>query len=150
MSKLNATTIVRDRSGRAHVLGPNDEVPEWAEKAITNPDLWDEPPATPEPEDKGNPEQEGEGTSTENASGENATPEAPAGDGENPEVATDATEDTEDLDIPSKVGGSTDAWRAYALAATAKAGLNVEIAEDAKRGEIIDALESAGIPTSKE
>lgn len=53
------------------------------------------------------------------------------------------------LTVPPIVGAgsSTDAWRAYAVAATAAAGLQLDIADDAKRGDIIEALKSAGIAT---
>jgi hypothetical protein len=40
--KLARTVIVRDSAGGAVAFGPNDDVPEWAAKQITNPDAWAE------------------------------------------------------------------------------------------------------------
>jgi hypothetical protein len=37
MSKLNTYVHVHDKDGISHAFGPDDTVPEWAEKAITNP-----------------------------------------------------------------------------------------------------------------
>ncbi|WP_346536952.1 hypothetical protein [Micromonospora sp. DPT] len=39
--KLNTTVHVADDNGTMHVFGPGDEVPGWAEKKITNPDVWE-------------------------------------------------------------------------------------------------------------
>lgn len=52
------------------------------------------------------------------------------------------------LVVPKLVGkgSSTDDWRAYAGKATAAAGLQLAIADDAKRADIIEALKGAGIP----
>lgn len=44
-------------------------------------------------------------------------------------------------------GSSATAWRDYALAATQARKLEIEIPEGSTRGDIIDALKSAGIPT---
>jgi hypothetical protein len=44
MSKLNTYVHVHDKDGISHAFGPDDTVPEWAEKAITNPDVWAEAP----------------------------------------------------------------------------------------------------------
>lgn len=39
-------TVHRAEDGTAHTFGPGDDLPSWAEKAITNPDVWDgKPPA---------------------------------------------------------------------------------------------------------
>lgn len=58
------------------------------------------------------------------------------------------SEDEGSVPVPPQSGrGSGDpAWHAYAKAATAKAGLSIEIPADAKRGDIIEALKGAGIP----
>ncbi|WP_449408004.1 hypothetical protein [Microbacterium maritypicum] len=45
----------------------------------------------------------------------------------------------------SGAGSGGPAWRDYALAATKKAGLEIEIPEDAKRSDIVEALKSANI-----
>lgn len=44
-------------------------------------------------------------------------------------------------------GSGAPAWREYAIKSTAAAGLSIEIPDDAKRSDIIDALHSAGIRT---
>lgn len=48
MSKLNTYVHVHDKDGISHAFGPEDTVPEWAERAITNPDVWAEAPAAEE------------------------------------------------------------------------------------------------------
>lgn len=52
------------------------------------------------------------------------------------------------LVVPKIVGkgSGADAWREYAGKAIAAAGLQIEIADDAKRSDIIEALKGAGIP----
>lgn len=45
MATLATNVHVTDESGTAHVFGPADEVPEWAQALITNPKAWAEPPA---------------------------------------------------------------------------------------------------------
>lgn len=48
--RLAAIVHVYDEHGAAHVFGPDDDVPAWAAKAITNPDAWaagDEPELAP-------------------------------------------------------------------------------------------------------
>ncbi|MDQ7877366.1 hypothetical protein Q9R08_05180 [Microbacterium sp. QXD-8] len=56
--------------------------------------------------------------------------------------------ETGDVVVPPQTGrGSGDAaWRDYAKAATAKAGLSIELADDAKKADIIEALKAADIP----
>lgn len=74
------------------------------------------------------------------------TPEAPAA----PSGADSAADgSTETLTVPptTGAGSSTDAWRDYATKATAAAGLQLDIADDAKRSDIIEALKGAGIAT---
>jgi hypothetical protein len=48
MAKLNTYVHVHDEDGISHAFGPDDTVPEWAEKAITNPDVWAEAPESDE------------------------------------------------------------------------------------------------------
>jgi hypothetical protein len=74
MAKLSTyVTVHRSEDGTSHTFGPADDLPSWAEKAITNPDVWDgDPPAhvaggdeggsTP-PEDSGEPPRSGPGSS---------------------------------------------------------------------------------------
>ncbi|MGW6638457.1 hypothetical protein [Streptomyces cyaneofuscatus] len=45
MAKLRTHVHVTDDNGAAHVFGPADEVPEWAQALITNPKAWLEPPS---------------------------------------------------------------------------------------------------------
>lgn len=44
MASLVTHVHVTDAEGTAHVFGPADEVPEWAQALITNPKAWDEAP----------------------------------------------------------------------------------------------------------
>lgn len=61
----------------------------------------------------------------------------------------DGGQDSTPIPIPPKsgAGSGVDAWRAYALDATARAGANIELPADVKRDEIIAALAEAKIPT---
>lgn len=63
--------------------------------------------------------------------------------------ATPESGKSADSKVPPKggPGSGAPAWRAYALEAATAAGLNIDIPEDADRGDIIDALTTAGIPT---
>lgn len=45
MARLNTFVHVRDEHGHTHVFGPDENVPAWAEEAITNPKVWAEAPA---------------------------------------------------------------------------------------------------------
>jgi hypothetical protein len=49
MSKLKTYVHVRDESGQNFVFGPDDNIPAWAEKAITNPNVWADVPAEKAP-----------------------------------------------------------------------------------------------------
>jgi hypothetical protein len=60
MSKLNTYVHVHDADGISHAFGPEDTVPEWAEKAITNPDVWTDAPAAEEVADSEGSESETE------------------------------------------------------------------------------------------
>lgn len=46
-AKLSATVHVDDSEGVTHIFGPDDDVPAWAQKAITNPAAWAEAPEAP-------------------------------------------------------------------------------------------------------
>ena len=39
--KLTTNVHVADENGQTHAFGPGDDVPDWAEKAISNPDVWE-------------------------------------------------------------------------------------------------------------
>ena len=60
MSKLNTYVHVHDKDGVSHAFGPEDAVPEWAEKAITNPDVWAEAPASADAGDESDELPEGD------------------------------------------------------------------------------------------
>lgn len=48
--KLTSYVHVVDEDGQAHAFGPGDDVPSWAEKAITNPDVWEADDSAAQPE----------------------------------------------------------------------------------------------------
>lgn len=54
------------------------------------------------------------------------------------------------LVVPPMIGkgSSTADWRAYAAAAATERGLQIDFGDDAKRGDIVAALEAAGIPVT--
>gem|GEM_PF-5998759 len=45
MARLNTFVHVHREGGLPVVFGPEDEVPDWAVKAITNPSVWADEPA---------------------------------------------------------------------------------------------------------
>lgn len=45
MATLATNVHVTDDKGTAHVFGPADDVPEWAQARITNPKAWADPPS---------------------------------------------------------------------------------------------------------
>lgn len=45
MAKLNTHVHVHDKHGKPHVFGPGQDIPDWAQEKITNPRVWEEPPA---------------------------------------------------------------------------------------------------------
>jgi hypothetical protein len=68
MSKLNTyVTVHRVEDGTSHTFGPDDSLPGWAVKGITNPDVWDgdAPASADEPDSGGEPPRSGKGSSTE-------------------------------------------------------------------------------------
>lgn len=119
MAKLNTYVHVVERDkdgnqGRTGIFGPNDEVPAWAQKSITNPDVWDEGPDEPEePRAEDNEE-----LPAESAGGPNVSPSS----GDRPPT--------------SGAGSGRDAWAAYA------ASQGVEVTDDMDRGAIIAAVDS--------
>jgi len=42
--RLRSHVHVNDDSGRTHVFGPGDQVPDWAAQKITNPKAWAQAP----------------------------------------------------------------------------------------------------------
>lgn len=67
--KLNTTVHVTDENGIAHVFGPDDEVPGWAEEKITNPDVWADEGEGPGDVRRGDPGNSGFVSETEDLSG---------------------------------------------------------------------------------
>ncbi|MEF2979099.1 hypothetical protein [Subtercola sp. YIM 133946] len=119
-------------------------VPAEVAERITNPKAWGDEPTRAESSVKTAgkaPKSKGSGKKAE----PKAAPAAPAGA---PDASDTASGET-DLVAPPRVGAGsgTDAWRSYALAAVAKAGLNIDIPEGTKRDDIVAALEEAGIST---
>lgn len=118
MSKTLATAVhLTDESGIVHSFLPGTTPPKWARKQITNPKAWVE--------------------SEETDSAENESEETETGEGA---VELEGAPASGEVEIPRK-NGSTEAWRAYADSK------GFETDEDITRGEIIAALEAAGIPT---
>lgn len=39
--RLSTFVTVHDESGQAHTFGPGQDLPGWASKAITNPNVWE-------------------------------------------------------------------------------------------------------------
>jgi hypothetical protein len=52
MSALVSTVHVRDEKGTSHVFGPDSDVPEWAQRKITNAAAWDEAPVFEDADDE--------------------------------------------------------------------------------------------------
>ncbi|AYN57864.1 hypothetical protein PP640_gp09 [Arthrobacter phage Faja] len=110
MSKLNTYVHVHDKDGISHAFGPEDPVPAWAEKAITNPDVWAEAPAAEETA-------ESEGGDPEGANSEGSEPEA--------------------VEIPE--GDITEDWTVKQLKAYAKAE-NIDLGDAKNKAEILAKL----------
>jgi len=133
---LNTSVVVRDPNGATVVLHPGEKVPDWAKDKIKNPNVWVK---SSKKDDAGPQEAPADGADT----GTSGAPETSA-------AGSTQSEDAGSLVIPPKVGAGsgTDTWRAYAIEAGKRAGLKLDIAEDARRGDIIDALEAAKIATA--
>lgn len=128
--KLASYVTVHDSEGAAHTFAPGDDLPKWARDSITNPNVWaggdddsqDDPPTA---------------AGTDGATAQ----ESAAGDPTQPPA-------TGSLTVPplNGAGSSKAAWQEYAATAAKNAGLQIDIPADAKRGDIVEALRSAGIP----
>lgn len=132
---LNTTVVVRDPNGATVVLQPGVKVPGWAKDKITNPNVW-----TSSKDDDASDSQESSVTPTGTGT--------PAG--QDDAGAGSTTPQDAPLVVPPKAGAgsSVDAWRDYAEKATKAAGLNLDIADDATRADIIAALDDAKIATA--
>lgn len=120
--KLNTFVTVHDGDFVAHTFGPGEKVPEWAEKAITNPNVWD----------GGEPSSEEHDESAEESLTGSAT----------------GSPDASEPPLPPRggAGSGADAWRAYGVAAAKAKGLEIDIPIDATKTDIIEALKSVDIP----
>lgn len=117
MARLNTTVHVYD-GHEVTVYLPGQEVDPRHLAQITAPGVWETSPEDP-------------------------TEEAPHASGQKPREPTEAA----GIPVPPRAGRGSglDVWREYAIAATAEAGLKIDIPEDAKRDDIIGALSDAGI-----
>lgn len=120
--KKLATFVTVHRDGESTTFGPGEKLPKWAREQITNPNVWAE-------DDEGKAGEDGGGNSAD-AGGDGGGEESP-------------------LQVPPKAGAGSgaDAWRAYAVEAAKRAGLNIELDDAASRGDIIAALDDAKIAT---
>lgn len=119
MSKLNTFVTVHSADGDSITFGPDDELPAWAEKAISNPNVWDEAPKSKDKSEKSDKKSKEKGAATDSGSPDGS---APAGTGAG---------DGGDGEPPRAGGGSgLDAWKAFAAAQ------GIEVPEDAKREDI--------------
>ncbi|MEV7267067.1 hypothetical protein AB0N38_26245 [Micromonospora aurantiaca] len=124
--KLATYVHVADEHDQMHVFGPDDTVPAWAAKKITNPGAWvggKVPSAVEDPQ-------------AEAARLRARLAELEAG------AAGGGDEPSQDGPPPKGGPGSgAPAWREYA------ASKQVEVAENASREDVWEALEAAGVPT---
>jgi hypothetical protein len=116
--KLATYVHVADKDGAMHVFGPNDKVPGWAERQITNPKAWADgkSPATEDP-----------ATEMERLRARLAELEATGGGTKAPPKAGP--------------GSGKEAWAAYA------AEHQVDVPEGATREQILQLLTDAQVPT---
>lgn len=63
--RLSTTVHVHGPDGQSRSFGPGDDVPEWVEAAIANPDVWAAPPPASEPAELNEPPRAGKGSSRE-------------------------------------------------------------------------------------
>ncbi len=135
-------------TGRAGGFGPDDQVPDWAVVAITNPDVWESEgsreslPARPDAQHQAGGRQPAADAGQIMAlrsriaelEAHIATLEAERG-GDSKKT------DTAQVPPMRGPGSSAAEWRAYA----GKVG--VDVADDASRDDVVAALEAAGKPT---
>jgi hypothetical protein len=133
--KLAATVHV---DGTVYPAGAS--VPAEVAQLITNRKAWGE--FETEADSTSAPESKPKSSSKPpKASSKPKEPAAPA--------APESTGDDELVPPPiAGAGSGTQAWLDYAVAATAKAGLNIEFPDDVRREDIVSALNDAGISTT--
>jgi hypothetical protein len=153
--KLTTFVHVTDDKGVSRAFGPDDDVPAWAQRKITNPKAWEggelpkvraaskpakdgDTAAAPDPDDEPEtaaaeeePASQDDGTETDD--------ETAAEDDE-----TDASEEApsgEKPPVPPREGAGSGkaAWHAYAQA------VGLDVAKETTRDEVIELLEDAGL-----
>ncbi|MEG9248012.1 hypothetical protein V6S67_07935 [Arthrobacter sp. Soc17.1.1.1] len=136
--KLNTFVHVH-RDGESKAFGPDDTIPGWAAKLVTNPAVWATPPAEAQEEPTGS----GAGGSDTGAGDTGGSTGSSDGSGTGSGDDESGTQGPSEVPIPPKggKGSSATAWAAYA------ASKGFEVDADAKASDIIDALAEAGIPT---
>lgn len=129
--QLAKAVVVRGRKGDVLFL-PGQNVPEWAQKLITNPHAWG-----PDDEQDEQPLSEADDVDSDVDDVDEDGIETDDDDPGDPES-------TEEMAVPPKsgTGSGKDAWLAYA------ASHDVEVDDSASRDVIIAALDEAGVPTS--
>lgn len=128
MARLAKAVSVRGRKGDVLFL-PGQDVPEWAQKLITNPHVW----ASDEQDEQDSPE------------ADDVEPdEVDDTDDQYDDVEEDDSESTVAPPVPPKsgTGSGRDAWAAYASA------YSVDVTDDMSRDDIFAALDEAGVTTS--
>lgn len=124
MPELAVTVYVHDELGEVHRFTPEDSVPVWAQKRITNPDAWATAPSM--------------SGSTQAAE---AAPEPTTGSGDSgaPDVTVVPPNDPGSASPPPKGGRGSGLgpWIAYADS------IGVSVAEGATKDEVIAAVEAA-------
>lgn len=117
-----------------------DQTPPWKKDAAdtTAAQPAQETPAQPKPTHKPSKKAKAPKSDGADKNADATGPQEPVGE-----------DQEQPLIIPPKsgAGSAADAWRAYAVAAAKRAGLNIDIPGDATRADIIDALNGVQIPT---
>jgi len=126
--KLATYVHVADERDQMHVFGPDDTVPAWAAKKITNPDAWEGGKVPTAQEDPAAELARLEARIAELKAGSESEPTTPVVDPDGPPPKGGA-------------GSGAPAWREYA------AKRKVEVSADVSREDVWAALEAAGIPT---
>lgn len=147
--KLAATVHV---DGTVYLAGAT--VPADVAEQITNPKAWGPEVATAAddaqtPSEPSTPASKPKGSRKGKAESKPSEPVAPAAAPADGDASAESDDEGDDLTPPplSGAGSGAKAWLDYAVAAVAKAGLNIEFPEDVKREDIVAALDEAGIAT---
>ncbi len=141
MARLNNFVHIKHpETGQAHVFGPADPVPAWAQAAITNPKAWAIAPEQPAPAAAKAPS-----APTTAKPAVKPVEAAASAVAVNDVAANDGGGDDSAKPKPppkSGAGSGKEAWSAYATS------LGAEVKPEATREDIIAAIEQAGFPTA--